>query len=56
MVTFEEVKLWLGGDGNLSTDEMINIILDVANGEYSQEILHNDIADLRSLYSHEVQS
>jgi len=45
MVTFNEVKIWLGGDGNLSTDEMIGLILDIANGDYHPLILHNNIVE-----------
>ena len=49
MVTFNEVKMWLGGDGNLSTDEMIGLILDVANGDYSPEILHQNILEFKEM-------
>ena len=49
MVTFKDVKNWLGGDGNLSTDEMIGLILDVANGDYSPEILHRNIKEFKEV-------
>ncbi len=46
---YEDVKAWLGGDGNLSIEEMIEIILDVANGDYNPEILNQNISEYREV-------
>jgi len=42
-VTKHEVEQWLSGSGNLSMQECIEIITDVANKNYESEQLHKDI-------------
>ena len=42
-VTKLEVEQWLGGSGNLSMQECIEIITDVANKNYESGQLHKDI-------------
>ena len=44
-VTDEEVRLWLGGCGNLDINQTIEIIKDVANGDYEATQLYKDISD-----------
>ena len=42
-VTKHEVEHWLGGSGNLSMQECIEIITDVANKNYESGQLYKDI-------------
>ena len=46
-VTDEEVRMWLGGTGNIQMDDVINLLVDIANGEYESEQLYIDISDYR---------
>ena len=48
-VTKLEVEQWLGGSGNLSLQECIEIITDVANKNYESEQLHKDIKYYREV-------
>ena len=38
-----DVRLWLGNTGNFSIDECIDIIVQVANGDYQADQLKQDI-------------
>lgn len=45
--SFEEVEAWLGSD--ITMDELISIVMDIANKDYPVEMLINDIDDYRHL-------
>ena len=40
-VTVEEVEMWLGSDCKMS--EILEILTDLANGDYDQKVLRKDI-------------
>lgn len=43
MVSKEEIIMWLGGTGNVEMNDVIELIQEIANGEYEPEQLHQDI-------------
>lgn len=51
VITYEDTENWLGSDNTL--DEAIEIITDVANGEYTPENLRKDIASMMEAESFE---
>jgi hypothetical protein len=40
-----DVRLWLGGRGNFHIDQCIDILVDIANGDYKANQLKQDILD-----------
>lgn len=38
-----DVRLWLGGTGNFSLDNCVDLITDIANGKYQADQLKQDI-------------
>ena len=42
-ITIEQVKMWLGSDCQIK--EILEILADLANGDYDQKILRTDIID-----------
>jgi hypothetical protein len=40
-----DVRLWLGGRGNFHIDQCIDILVDIANGDYQADQLKQDILD-----------
>ena len=44
-VTYEEVEHYLGGQGNLSIEEMIGLITDFANDDIDPEVLKENIIE-----------
>jgi hypothetical protein len=38
-----DVRLWLGGRGNFHIDQCIDILVDIANGDYKADQLKQDI-------------
>lgn len=45
MITFEQVQNWLGSDENFHLNEAIEVIKDIANGDYNPKTLKKDIED-----------
>ena len=43
-VTVEQIELWLGSDTKRS--EIIELLVELANGEYDPQIFRQDIIDL----------
>lgn len=43
-MTYEQFVNWLGED-SLNTDELVSIILELANGQYSIEQFNKDVAE-----------
>ena len=46
-----DVRLWLGGTGNFSLDDCIDIIVQVANGDYKADQLKENIQDNKDMLS-----
>jgi hypothetical protein len=51
MITGKDVVFWLGGTGNLSVDDCIEIISQVANGDYEVDQLKKDIKGYKEMMS-----
>ena len=43
IITIEQVELWLGSD--CTRTEIIEILVELANGDYDQQVLRTDIVD-----------
>jgi hypothetical protein len=51
IITGKDVVFWLGGTGNFTLDDCIEIISQVANGDYEVDQLKKDIRDYREMMS-----
>lgn len=49
-ITIEQVQFWLGSDRKMS--EILEILTDLANGDYEQQMLKSDI--LNTCEQHEI--
>jgi len=38
-----DVRLWLGNTGNFDTDDLVDLIMQIANGDYKVDQLKQDI-------------
>ena len=44
-----DVRLWLGGTGNFHIDDCIDIIVNLANGDYKVDQLKQEILDNKDM-------
>ena len=51
IITGKDVVFWLGGTGNFTLDDCIEIISQVANGDYEVDQLKKDVRDYREMMS-----
>jgi hypothetical protein len=44
-----DVRLWLGNTGNFDTDDLVDLIMQIANGDYKVDQLKQDILDNKDM-------